>query len=118
MMKTKKLKRYLPLFFTLLAFNACKVESENIFNMFADVEVTFQDNSEFAIVQDAVVNDGDSVHIYFIITSANADMYSVVVDSTNGTGTWSTVTIPTSVNKRRSFFGVRHFRIKPEGKIA
>jgi len=117
MMKTIKFKRYLPLFFTLLVFSACKVESENIFNMFADVEVTFQNNSEFAIVQDAVVNDGDSVHIYFTITSANADMYSVVVDSTNGTGTWSTVIIPTSENERRSFSGVRKFKMERDGKM-
>lgn len=116
MMKTIKFKKYLPFFFTLLGFSACKVESENIFNMFTDVEVTFQNNSEFAVVQDAVVNDGDSVHIYFTITSANADMYSVVVDSTNGTGSWSTVTIPTSENERRSFSGVRKFKMQRDGK--
>jgi len=112
-----RLKRYLPLFFTILAFSACKVESENIFNMFGDVEVTFQNNSEFAITQDAVVNDGDSVHIFFTVTSAKEDMYSVVVDSTNGTGTWSTVTIDTEDNERRSFSGVRKFKMQRDGKV-
>ncbi|MBD1424608.1 hypothetical protein [Sphingobacterium arenae] len=112
-----KFKRYLPIFFTLLAFSACKVESENIFNMFGDIEVTFQNSSEFAVTQDAVVNDGDSVHIYFTVTSAKEDMYSVVVDSTNGTGTWSTVTIDTEGNERRSFSGVRKFKMQRDGKV-
>src|SRR5690606_38333265 len=116
-MKKMKIKRYLPLFFTLLAFSACKVESENIFTMFGDVEVTFQKSSEFAITEDAVVNDGDSVHIYFTITSAKEDMYSVVVDSTNGTGLWSTVILPTSESERRSFSGVRKFKMQRDGEV-
>jgi hypothetical protein len=116
-MKKMKIKRYLPLFFTLLAFSACKVESENIFTMFGDIEVTFQNSSEFAVTQDAVVNDGDSVHIYFTVTSAKADMYSVVVDSTNGTGLWSTVILRTSENERRSFSGVRKFKMQRDGKV-
>lgn len=112
-----KIIKLIPLVAILLAFNACKVESENIYTMFEDVKVTFQKNSEYAIVEDAVVNDGDSVHIYFTITSAKEDMMSVVVDSTNGTGTWSIVTIPTSENERRSFSGVRKFKMQRDGKM-
>lgn len=112
-----KIIKLIPLVAILLAFNACKVESENLYTMFEDVKVTFQKNSEYAIVEDAVVNDGDSVHIYFTITSAKEDMMSVVVDSTNGTGTWSIVTIPTSENERRSFSGVRKFKMQRDGKM-
>lgn len=117
MMTTIKFKRYLPLFFTLLVFSACKVESENIFNMFDDVKVTFHDNSEYAIVEDAVVNDGDSVHIYFTVTSAKEDMMMVVVDSTNGTGTWSTRDIPITGSDRRSYSGVVKFKMQRDGKM-
>lgn len=112
-----KIRRFLPFLMTVLAFSACKVESENIFTMFDDIEVTFQNNSEFAVVEDAVVHDGDSVHIYFTVTSANEDMYSVVVDSTNGTGTWSTVILRTTENERRSFSGVRKFKMQRDGKM-
>src|SRR5690606_36336511 len=116
-MKKMKIKRFLPLLFAVLSFSACKVESENIFTMFDDIEVTFHSNSQYAIVEDAVVNDGDSVHIYFTVTSANEDMYSVVVDSTNGTGTWSTAIIRTAENERRSFSGVRKFKMQRDGKM-
>src|SRR5690606_9852304 len=112
-----KIIKLIPLVAILLAFNACKVESENLYTMFDDVKVTFQKNSEYAIVEDAVVNDGDSVHIYFTITSAKEDMMSVVVDSTNGTGIGSIVTIPTSENERRSFSGVRKFKMQRDGKM-
>lgn len=112
-----KIIKLIPLVAILLAFNACKVESENIFTMFEDVKVTFHNSSEYAIVEDAVVNDGDSVHIYFTITSAKEDMMSVVVDSTNGTGTWSQRAIPISEGDRRSYSGVVKFKMQRDGKM-
>ena len=112
-----KIIKLIPLVTILLVFNACKVESENIFTMFEDVKVTFHDNSEYAIVEDAIVNDGDSVHIYFTITSAKEDMMSVVVDSTNGRGTWSQRTIPIADSDRRSYSGVVKFKMQRDGKM-
>jgi len=116
--KKMKIAKLIPLFAILLVFNACKVESENIFTMFEDVKVTFQKNSEYAIVEDAVVNDGDSVHIYFTITSAKEDMMTVMVDSTNGTGTWSQRAIPMTGNDRRSYSGVVKFKMQRDGKMS
>lgn len=117
MMKKINIKRILPFFFALLAFSACKVESENIFNMFDGVKVTFHNNSQYAIVEDAVVNDGDSVHIYYTVTSANEDMMAVVVDSTNGTGTYSQREILTTESERRSYSGVVKFKMQRDGKM-
>lgn len=117
MMKKINIKRILPFLCTLLAFSACKVESENIFNMFDDVKVTFHNNSQYAIVEDAVVNDGDSVHIYFTITSEREDMMAIVVDSTNGTGTYSQREILTTESERRSYSGVRKFKMQRDGKM-
>ena len=110
------IKRMLPFFCILLVFSACKVESESIFNMF-DVEVTFHNNSQYAIVEDAVVNDGDSVHIYYTVHSPNEDMMSVVVDSTNGTGTYSQREIPVTEAERRSYSGVVKFKMRRDGKM-
>lgn len=117
MRKKMKITRLIPLFAILLAFGACKKESENIFNMFEDVKVTFHDNSEYAIVEDAVVNDGDSVHIYFTVTSAKEEMMAVVVDSTNGTGTWSTRQILVTGDNRHSYSGVVKFKMQRDGKM-
>lgn len=112
-----KIAKLIPLFVMLLAFSACKKESENIFTMFDDVEVTFHNNSQYAIVEDAVVNDGDSVHIYFTITSAEEEMMAVVVDSTNGTGTWSTRQILMTGSDRHAYSGVVKFKMQRDGKM-
>ncbi len=117
MMKKINIKRILPFFCALLAFSTCKVESDSIFTMFDDVKVTFHNHSQYAIVEDAVVNDGDSVHIYFTITSAHEDMMAIVVDSTNGTGTYSQREILTTESERRSYSGVRKFKMQRDGKM-
>ncbi|WP_257668603.1 hypothetical protein [Parapedobacter tibetensis] len=116
-MKKINIKRILPFFCALLAFSTCKVESDSIFTMFDDVKVTFHNHSQYAIVEDAVVNDGDSVHIYFTITSAHEDMMAIVVDSTNGTGTYSQREILTTESERRSYSGVRKFKMQRDGKM-
>ncbi|NGM64480.1 hypothetical protein [Sphingobacterium sp. SGR-19] len=112
-----KITKLICLLSMVLAFNACKVESENIFTMFDDVKVTFQKDSEYAIVEDAIVNDGDSVHIYFTITSAKEDMMAVVVDSTNGTGTWSQRQIEVRGSDRRTYSGAIKFKMQRDGKM-
>src|SRR5690606_38547533 len=116
MRKKMKIKRINPSFAIFVAFGGRKKETENIFNIFEDVKVTIHDNSEYAIVEDAVVNDGDSVHIYFTVTSAKEEMMAVVVDSTNGTGTWSTRQILVTGDNRHSYSGVVKFKMQRDGK--
>lgn len=112
-----KITQIFSLFLALLFLGACKKEAESIFTMFDGLEVSFENKSEYAIVEDAVVNDGDSVHIYFTVTSKNEDMLAVVIDSTNGTGTWSTREIPTTEDERRSYSGVVKFKMQRDGEM-
>lgn len=115
-MKTIKILKFLPFLLVAIAFKSCKKEAESIFTMFRDVEVTFHNNSEYAIVEDAILNDGDSVHIHFTITSANEDMYNVAIDSTQGTGAIGRRDIQLSENERRSYSGVIKHKMTRDGK--
>lgn len=75
------MKKYIFLFFgalILLVFQGCKVESENIFNMFDDVEVTFHGDHPFSVSDYKLVEDGDSVYIDYTITSKAGEIFSVV----------------------------------------
>ena len=115
-MKTRNIVKGLSLFFAVLAFSSCKKESENIFTMFEDVKVTFEDRGPYAITENTVVNDGDSVNIYFTITSPNKEMYTVVVDSTNGEGGRALREIATQESERHAYSGVIRMKAQRDGK--
>lgn len=112
-----KILKYLFFLLVMLAFNSCKKEAESIFTTFKDIEVTFHNKSEYSITEDAVLNDGDSVHIHYTITSANEDMYRVVVDTTIGTGNYGERIINLKENERRSYSGVIKHKMMRDGKV-
>ena len=115
-MKTKNIIKGLSLLFAVLAFGSCKKESENIFTMFKDVKVTFEDRGPYAITEDAVVNDGDSVNIYYTITSPNQAMFQVAVDSTQGNGVVATRKINLDESQRHEYSGVIRMKMQRDGK--
>lgn len=108
--------KILPLLLLVMLSFSCKKEAENIFTMFKGVKVTFENRGPHAIVEDAVVNDGDSVNIYFTITSEDQDMFEVVVDSTEGTGNVGNRKIALKENERHSYSGVIRHKMKRDGK--
>lgn len=115
-MTTRKILAFLTVL-ALATFASCSVESENIFDMFEDVKITFHDDSDYAVTDYRKYNDGDSVHISFTITSASKDMMKLVVDSTIGTGGANgkrEFTLKES--ERRSYSGRLRFKIRRDGK--
>ncbi|TJZ62151.1 hypothetical protein FAZ15_06480 [Sphingobacterium olei] len=116
-MKRNKILAFLTVI-TLATLSSCSVESENIFTMFKDVNVTFHDDSPYAVTDYKRVNDGDSVHISFTISSANKDMIKIVVDSTrgNGAGQVATREFATKEHERRSYSGKIKFKMARDGK--
>ncbi|WP_316800590.1 hypothetical protein [Pedobacter frigidisoli] len=109
----KKNIKYLGLFFmTALLFSACKKETENIFNMFSDVTVTYTANSKYAVTDYKDVNVGDSVYIEYNIESAKTDMYAACIFETSSA-------IPTKItlddSQRRKASGI--FKIKMDTRV-
>ncbi|GHE41463.1 hypothetical protein [Sphingobacterium griseoflavum] len=115
-MTTRKIIAFLTVL-ALATFASCSVESENIFNMFDDVKITFHNDSEYAVTDYRKYNDGDSVHISFTITSATRDMMKLVVDSTIGTGGANGKREFTlNESQRRSYSGRLRFKIQRDGR--
>ncbi|WP_437919073.1 hypothetical protein [Sphingobacterium sp. LRF_L2] len=115
-MTTRKILAFLTVL-ALATLGSCSVESENIFNMFEDVKITFHDDSDYTVTDYRKYNDGDSVHISFTITSANKDMIKLVVDSTIGTGaTNGKREFALKESERRSYTGRIRFKIQRDGK--
>jgi hypothetical protein len=114
-MITRKILAFLTVL-TVATLASCSVESDNIFNMFEDVKITFHDDSPYAVTDYRQYNDGDSVHISFTITSANKDMMKLVVDSTLGTGAKGLREFSLKESERRSYSGRLRFKIRRDGK--
>ncbi|GGH10364.1 hypothetical protein GCM10011418_08760 [Sphingobacterium alkalisoli] len=114
-MITRKLLTLL-IVLTIATLGSCSKKSENIFNMFEDVNITFHDDSPYAVTDYKRYNDGDSVHISFTITSANKDMMKLVVDSTLGTGAKGLRTFDLKDSERRSYSGRIRYKINRDGK--
>lgn len=115
-MTTRKIIAFLTVL-ALATLASCSVESENIFNMFEDVKITYHNDSDYAVTDYRKYNDGDSVHISFTITSASKDMMKLVVDSTIGTGGANgkrEFTLKES--ERRSYSGRLRFKIRRDGR--
>lgn len=106
----------------LISMSSCKKESENIFNMFSDVSVTFHGDHPFSVIDYKQVNDGDSVYIDYTITSANEDMFFVGVERVAGTSSSATpertVTAISNESQRRSYSGLIKLQMARDGKTS
>lgn len=116
-MKAIQFAKCLFLLGSILSFTSCEREAENIFNMFEGVKVTFHDGGPYSVVENTVLNDGDSVRIYFTIASEHEDMFKVVVDSSTINGQPGERTILTKESERRSYSGVIKHKMKRDGKM-
>lgn len=85
---------------TLLLFSSCAKDAPNIYDMFSDVSVTFLNESMYSVVDYKEVNDGDSVHINFTITSAREDMFAVCVRREGQDNPVLQINLPDGVDKR------------------
>jgi hypothetical protein len=111
-----KILNFRLLFFAALfaiTFNSCKHESENIFNMFDDVKVTYHGDHPFSVTDYKEVNDGDSVYIDYTITSAKKDMYRVDIHEAGVNTSGTRINIGNS--ERRSYSGV--LKLKVDKKV-
>ncbi|WP_026903126.1 hypothetical protein [Pedobacter glucosidilyticus] len=93
----------------IISLSSCEKESENIFNMFTDVTVTFKGDHPFSVTDYKEVNDGDSVYIDYTVTSAKQDMYQINVLEVGSAVPFLRIPI-TDETKRRSFSGVVKLR--------
>ncbi|RDC58552.1 hypothetical protein DU508_00680 [Pedobacter chinensis] len=116
-MKTKNIQKLFLIALSALLFASCKKESENIFTMFTDVTVTYNNSDPRCVTDYKVVNDKDEVWIDFTINSASEDMYSYTVEKSSGTQTPErtifTINDPT---KRRSFSNILKLIMNRDGK--
>lgn len=104
----------------MLIATSCKKESENIFNMFTDVSVTFHGDDPLSVTDYKLVNDGDVVYIDYTITSAKEDMYYIVVEKSEGSRTepQRTSTSITDETKRREYSGRVTLTMLRDGKTS
>lgn len=115
-MKTNIQKLFL-IVLGVMVFASCKKEAENIFNMFTDVTVTFNNSDPRCVTDYKLVNDKDEVWIDFTINSAREDMFSYVVETSAGTAQPSRIVYPITDNtKRRSFSEIIKLTMNRDGK--
>ncbi len=115
-MKTKNIQKLFLMALTALLFSSCAKESENIFTMFDDVTVTYNNSDPRCVVDYKKVNDKDEVWIDFTLNSAQEDMYSYVVETSAGTQSPTRITTPiTDPTKRRSFSGIIKMTMNRDG---
>jgi hypothetical protein len=120
-MKLRNINKVLFAVMGITMLAACKKDSENIFNMFDDVTVTFNNNSPLAVTDYKLVNDGDSVYVDYTINSAAEDMYTVTVEKISGAQGGSPERIGTSItdaSKRRSYSNVLKLKMNRDGKTS
>lgn len=116
-MKTKNIQKLFLLALSVFIFASCKKEADNIFNMFNDVTVTYNNSDPRCVTDYKLVNDKDEVWIDFTINSAKEDMYSYVIETSAGTQQPSRITVPiTDDTKRRSFSTILKFTMNRDGK--
>lgn len=103
-MKIKNIQKLFLLALSVLLFTSCAKEAPNIFNMFTDVSVTYNNSDPRCVTDYKLINDKDEVWIDFTITSDKEDMYSYVIETSAGTQQPTRITTPiTDGTKRRSF---------------
>jgi hypothetical protein len=118
-MKSKKIL-ISCLFMVAIGLSSCKKDSENIFNMFTDVTVTYNAASELSLTDYKLVKDGDIINIDYTITSAKEDMYSITFERAIGsTNTQTrTTTAITDPNQRRQISGQMSLKMQRDGKTS
>lgn len=105
-MKTKYIHQ-LFIALCVIVFASCKKESANIFNMFGDVTVTFNNSDPRCVTDYKVINDKEEVWIDFTINSAKEDMYSYIFEVSAGTAQATRYTVNiTDPAQRRSFSSI------------
>ena len=116
-MKTKKILRLFLFALSVLILNSCKKEAENIFTMFDDVTVTFNNSDPRCVTDYKLVNDKDEVWIDYTINSPNQDMYSVIVERTTGTG-FDRQTFTPTAQQRKSYSNIFKYKLQRDGKTS
>lgn len=102
---------------SVIIFASCKKESENIFTMFTDVTVTYNNSDPRCVTDYKLVNDKDEVWIDFTINSASEDMYSYTIEKSSGTQTPErTIITINDATKRRSFSDIIKLTMNRDGK--
>lgn len=105
-MKTKYIHQ-LFIALCVIVFASCKKESANIFNMFEDVTVTFNNSDPRCVTDYKLINDKEEVWIDFTISSAKEDMYSYIFEVSAGTAQATRYTVNiTDPAQRRSFSSI------------
>ena len=122
-MKNKNIRLFCLLTAGMLAIASCKKESQNIFNMFTDVNVTYHGDHPFSVTDYKLENDGDSVYIDYTITSAKEDMYTVTVEvvgvaGNNGQNPVRTNNLVTDDSERRSYSRTLKLKAQRDGKTS
>jgi hypothetical protein len=101
----KNIQKIFLVALSVFMFSACEKEAENIFTMFDDVTVTFNNSDPRCVTDTKVVNDKEEVWIDFTINSANEDIASVILEKSAGNGfERETLTAPTSAQRRSYSF--------------
>jgi hypothetical protein len=118
-----KIKNIQKLFFAGLSIallGSCAKESDNIFNMFEDVTVTYNASSPLAVTDYKLVNDNDSVYVDYTINSSTEDMYSITVERSAGaqSGIERTITRITDNTRRRRYSDVLKLQMQRDGKTS
>lgn len=108
------------LFTVAIGLTSCKKDSENIFNMFTDVSVTYNALSPLSVTDYKLVNDGDMINIDYTITSANEDMYSITFERSVGSSSTQTrtTTAITDDGQRRQLTGQVSLKMQRDGKTS
>lgn len=117
-MKIKNISKFFLLASAIFILTSCKKEAENIFDMFEDVTVTFNNSDPKAVVDYKQVNDNTEVWVDFTINSANEDMYTVTVERTTGTGFDRSTVYTLTNDQRRSFSNVFKYTIQRDGQTS
>ncbi|RZL46733.1 MAG: hypothetical protein EOP00_14085 [Pedobacter sp.] len=116
-MKTKNIQKLFLIALSVFLFTSCKKEADNIFNMFTDVTVTYNNSDPRCVTDYKLVNDKDEVWIDFTINSAKEDMFSYVVETSAGTQQPTRITTPiTDGTKRRTFSNIIKMTMNRDGK--
>ncbi|WP_293309722.1 hypothetical protein [Pedobacter sp. UBA5917] len=116
-MKKNNIQKIILIALGTLIFSSCKKESENIFTMFTDLTVTYNNSDPRCVTDYKVVNDKEEVWIDFTINSASEDMYAYTVEKSAGTQTPERIIYNiTDASKRKSFSDIIKLTMNRDGK--
>nr|WP_121271877.1 hypothetical protein [Pedobacter schmidteae] len=117
-MKIKNISKFFLLASSVFMLTSCKKEADNIFDMFEDVTVTFNNSDPKTVVDYKEVDDNTEVWIDFTINSAKEDMYTVTVERTTGTGFDRSTVYTLTNDQRRSFSTVFKYKLQRDGQTS